>query len=87
MNGTIALTARRLALPLSVAGIAALGGVAIAPAASAAESGSVIIRDGDHGPDAFVQLGNRKIPVFQCEDAKPNKQHSNCIDLGGPTRF
>jgi hypothetical protein len=84
MSSTITATARRFALTLTVAGIAALGSVAVAPAASAAQSDVVI---NDHGPDAFVILEHGKMPVFECDADKPNKQHDNCIDVTGPTRF
>ena len=87
MNSTIAVTARRFALTLTVAGIAALGGIAVAPAASAAEDSGVVLRDGNNGPDAFVQLEHGKIPVFYCDEDKPKKQHNNCIDLTAPSRF
>jgi hypothetical protein len=79
-------TARRFALTLTVAGAAALGSVAIAPVASAAQS-DVVINDGNNGPDAFVILEHGKMPVFLCDPAKPNKQHNNCLDTSGPTRF
>ena len=85
MSTTIT-TARRFALTLTVAGAAALSSVAIAPAAFAAQS-DVVINDGNHGPDAFVILEHGKMPVFECDLAKPNKQHNNCIDVSGPTRF
>ena len=87
MNSTIAVTARRFALTLTVAGIAALGGIAVAPAASAAQDTGVVFRDGNHGPDAFVQLEHGKMPVFYCDEDKPNKQHNNCVDLSAPSRF
>ena len=87
MNSTIAVTARRFALTLTVAGIAALGGVAVAPAASAAQDTGAVLRDGNNGPDAFVQLEHGKIPVFNCDEDKPKKQHNNCIDLTAPSRF
>jgi hypothetical protein len=80
MNSTIAGPARRFALTLTVAGIAGLGGIAVAPAASA-DPGS------NNGPDAFIQLEHGKYPVFECDADKPNKQHNNCIDVTGPTRF
>jgi hypothetical protein len=86
MISTIAGTARRFALTLTVAGIAALGGIAVAPAASAAQS-DVVINDGNNGPDAFVMLEHGKMPVFECDDTKPNQRHNNCIDVSGPTRF
>jgi hypothetical protein len=78
MSGT--LTVRRFALTLSVAGIAALGGIAVAPAASAAPP------DGK-GPALIMDLEHGKLPVFECDADKPNQRHNNCIDLGGPTRF
>ena len=86
MNSTIAGTARRFALTLTVAGIAALGSVAIAPAASAAQT-DVVINDGDNGPDAFVVLDNGKMPVFECDPAKPNQRHNICLHVYGDSRF
>ena len=86
MNSTIAGTARRFALTLTVAGIAALGGIAVAPAASAAQS-DVVINDGNNGPDAFVILEHGKMPVFECDVLNEHKRHNNCIDTTGPTRF
>ena len=73
MNSTIAVTARRFALTLTVAGIAALGGIAVAPAASAAQDTGVVFLDGDHGPDAFVVTATGRVPVFFCEDVQPGK--------------
>jgi hypothetical protein len=88
MSSTITVTARRFVLTLSVAGIAALGGIAVAPAASAAEgSDSVVVREGVNGPDAFVLLEHGRIPVFECDADHSNQQHNNCIDVTGPTRF
>jgi len=86
MNRTTIATARRFALTLTVAGIAALGGIAVAPAASAAQS-DVVINDGNNGPDAFVILEHGKMPVFECDDLNVIKRHNNCIDVSGPTRF
>ena len=86
MNSTLTGTARRFALTLTVAGIAALGGIAVAPAASAAQS-DVVINDGTNGPDAFVVLEHGKMPVFECNPDNPNQRHNNCIDVSGPTRF
>lgn len=83
---TITSTARRFALTLTIAGAAALGSVAIAPAASAAQS-DIVINDGSHGPDAFVILEHGKMPVFECDADKPKQRHNNCIDTSGPTRF
>jgi len=86
MSTTITGTARRFALTLTVAGIAALGSVAIAPAASAAES-DVVINDGSNGPAAFVILDHGKMPVFLCDEDNMNKQHNNCLRIFGDTRF
>ena len=79
-------TARRFALTLTVAGAAALGSVAIAPAASAAQS-DIVINDGNNGPDAFVILEHGKMPVFECDPVNMNKQHNNCLRVFGDTRF
>ena len=85
MSTTIT-TARRFALTLTVAGAAALSGVAIAPAAFAAQS-DVVINNGGNGPDAFVMLDHGRMPVFLCDPANPEKHHNNCLDVSGPTRF
>src|SRR6476620_10313182 len=71
-----ARTARRLALTLTVAGIAAFGSVAVAPAAFAAEGtdGPAYVIDGNgNGPDSFVVTTTGRIPVFFCDDVKPGK--------------
>jgi hypothetical protein len=80
MNSTIAGTARRLALTLTVAGIAALGSVAVAPSASAAPPAG-------KGPALIMDLEHGKMPVFECNPDKPNQRHNNCIDMDAPTRF
>ena len=80
MTSTIAVTARRFTLTLTVAGIAALGGIAVAPAASAAQPE-------DKGPALIMDLEHGKLPVFECNPDKPNQRHNNCIDTDGPTRF
>jgi hypothetical protein len=92
MNTEMALTARKFALTLAVAGVAAIGSIAVAPAASAtpmAQNGpdSVSERSGGHGPDAFLEREHGRQAIFFCEEDKPNKQHDKCIDLTGPTRF
>jgi hypothetical protein len=89
MHTEMALTARRFALTLAVAGIAAMGSVALAPAASAAQDGPSSVIDNSHGngPDQFIQLEHGRQPIFFCDVEKPNKQHNNCIDLVGPGRF
>ena len=76
MNSTIAGTTRRFVLTLTVAGIAALGSIAIAPAASAApaqDGGNYLIEGNGNGPDAFVVTATGRVPVFFCEDVQPGK--------------
>jgi hypothetical protein len=91
MYTEMALTARKFALTLAVAGIAAMGSVALAPAASAAPAqdgpASVTQRSGNNGPDAFLEREHGRQPIFFCDVEKPNKQHNNCVDLSGATRF
>ena len=68
---------RRFGATFAIAGIAALGSVAVAPAASAAtpvqDGASYIIERTGNGPDAFVVTTKGRIPVFFCEDVKPGK--------------
>jgi hypothetical protein len=100
MNRTRISTARRLVLTLTVAGVAALGSVAIAPAASAApvEGGTNMLIEGTgNGPDAFILTATGRIPVFFCDDVQPGKdgvvdqvmkQHNICVVLQpGGNRF
>jgi len=89
MYTEMALTARRFALTVAVAGIAAMGSVAIAPAASAAEDGpgAVIEHGNGNGPDEFLVTEQGRRPIFICDVENPNRQHNNCIDLTGPSRF
>ena len=90
MYTEMALTARRFALTLAVAGIAALGSVALAPAASAAQDApgaTVEKKSHGNGPDAFLQLEHRKVPIFFCDAEKPKQHAKDCIDLTAPTRF
>ena len=84
MKIEMALTARRTALTLAIAG-AVLGFAA--PAASAAPmalDGPTYIIDGPgngHGPAAFmVSVDNGREAVFFCDADKPNKRHNVCID-------
>jgi hypothetical protein len=59
-----------------VAGIAAFGSGAVAPAAFAADStdGPAYILDGNgNGPDSFVVTATGRIPIFFCDDVKPGK--------------
>ena len=76
MNRTTIGTARRFALTLTVAGAAALGSIAIAPAASAAplaDGTNMLIEGAGNGPDAFILTSTGRIPVFFCEDVQPGK--------------
>jgi hypothetical protein len=76
MNRTRISTARRFALTLTVAGAAALGSVAIAPAASAApaqDGPNYLIAGNGNGPDQFIVTATGRIPVFFCEDVQPGK--------------
>jgi uncharacterized protein YraI len=82
---------RRIGATLAIAGVTALGSVALAPAASAAapaQDGPVAVIDGNgNGPDKFIVLEHgQRIPVFYCE-ADTNKQHNNCevpVVVDGP---
>jgi hypothetical protein len=82
--------ARRFAMVLAVAGAAALGTVATAPAALAAPAAArvdlpvTVMNDKGNGPDAFIITENGRVPIFFCDPEKPNKQHNNCLNLGGP---
>jgi hypothetical protein len=81
-------TARRFALTLAVAGIGALGSVAIAPAASAepVNDGPAYIIPGPgngNGPDQFIVTDSGRIPVFFCDADKPEQRHNNCIKRTG----
>lgn len=81
---TTTRSARRFALTLAVAGVAALGSVAVAPAAFAASNvdGPNYVIDGPgNGPDKFIVTDHGRIPVFFCDDSNPNKQHNNCLDV------
>ena len=84
MYTEMALTARRFALTLAVAGIAGLGSIAVAPAASAAPAveqdgpNSVVHNNGGNGPDAFLILEHGSKPVFFCDVQHVKKQHNNC---------
>ncbi len=80
MNSTAARIPglRRIALVAAAAGIAALGGLAVAPSASAAE---VVPGVGQNGPDAFLVFDHGRQPIFFCDDSQPQKQHNICIDV------
>jgi hypothetical protein len=77
MNTTIS-PLRRVGATVAIAGIAALGSVAVAPAASAAtqvvDGENYVIEGNGNGPDAFVVTATGRIPVFFCEDGKPGKE-------------
>jgi uncharacterized protein YraI len=93
MNATLS-SARRIGATLAIAGIAALGSVAIAPAASAAQAevdGPISVLEGNgngNGPDKFIVLEDgQRIPVFYCDENKPNQRHNNCeapVSTDGP---
>ena len=79
----------RIATTLVALGIAAVGSIAIAPAASAApvQDGPSYVIDGPgatngNGPDAFVVTEHGRIPVFFCDDEKPNKHANKCVPVG-----
>ena len=79
MYTEMALTARRFALTLAVAGIAAMGSVALAPAASAAPvvqdgPSTVIEKTTGNGPDQFLVTDHGKQPVFLCGDDKAKNE-------------
>jgi hypothetical protein len=80
---------RRIGATLAIAGIAAFGSVAIAPAASAAPNVAaapaaqdgplkVLDREGKGGPDAFIQLEHGRVAVFFCDEDKPKKHAKKC---------
>jgi hypothetical protein len=82
MNSTLA---RRFALTLATAGIAVLGSVAVAPAASAAPAevgyGQIVESPANgNGPDAFIVTDHGRVPVFFCDDSG---EHANkCTPTG-----
>ena len=93
MTRSIARPARRFALTLAATGIAAMGSVALAPAASAApvQNGPSYVIDGPGhgGPDAFVVKDKGRLAVFFCDADKPHQHAKKCItpvEEGG-TRF
>ena len=83
---TTTRSARRFALTLAVAGVAALGSVAVAPAAFAATNvdGPAYTIDGvsnGNGPDSFLVTDHGRTPIFFCDDVNPDKQHNNCVSI------
>ena len=94
MYTEMALTARKFALTLAVTGIATMGSIALAPAASAAapvaqDGPNSIIEGVGNGPDEFMLTEHGRKPVFFCDDEKSNQRHQNCIHLVpvGGSRF
>ena len=91
MNTTIS-PLRRIGATFALAGLAALGSVALAPAASAAPANvqdgpaSVVEGTGGNGPDAFIVFEHGVKPVFFCDLDNPNKRHNNCewVVVDGP---
>jgi hypothetical protein len=100
MKIEMALTARRTAVTLALAG-AVLGFAA--PAASAApkavttpapvehvQNGPSYIIEGPgarngNGPHAFIVNGDgTREPVFFCDEDKPNKRHNICVEKPVP---
>ena len=78
---------RRAALVLATTGIAGLGGVLVAPAASASTD---LVHDGPNsvvvsnaGPDAFIVKPHGVLPVFFCDPMNPNRQQTTCISVSG----
>jgi hypothetical protein len=80
----------RIATTLVTLGIAAVGSVALAPAASAApvaDGPRYVInvdRGNGNGPDAFIVTDNGRIPVFFC-DADSNAHATKCSPVGDET--
>jgi len=92
MYTEMALTARRFALTLAVAGIAAMGSVALAPAASAAPveqdgPGTIIETTHGNGPEQFLLGEHGRTAIFFCDFEKPEKHENKCIDMTGSSRF
>ena len=84
MNSTLT---RRFALTLATAGIAVLGSVAVAPAASAAPAevgyGQIVESPANgNGPDAFIVTDHGRVPVFFCDDENANKHANKCAPVG-----
>jgi hypothetical protein len=77
----------RIATTLVTLGIAGVGSIALAPAASAApvaDGPSYVInidRDNGNGPDAFIVTDNGRIPVFFC-DGDSNGHANKCSPVG-----
>ena len=74
---------RRATVTIALAGVAAFGTVALAPAASAAQSdvdGSsyTITGPGAGGPDYFLVTERGRKPIFFCEADQPNKRKNVC---------
>ena len=77
----------RIATTLVTLGIAAVGSIALAPAASAApvQDGPSYVIDGPgngNGPDAFIVTEHGRTAIFFCDDEKPNKHANKCVPVG-----
>ena len=76
-------TLRRATATIALAGAATFGGVALAPAASAAQlsyDGSSYVIDGrnGNGPAAFLVIDQGRKPIFYCPNEKSNRVHKVC---------
>ena len=80
-------TLRRTATTVALAGAAILGTVALAPAASAAQSATPTAVDGgsytipgtgNGGPSYFLVTDQGRKPIFFCDADKPNERQNNC---------
>jgi hypothetical protein len=81
--------ARRLAMVLAAAGIAGLGTLATASSAAAApkaepvpveqDGSAYVVKGNGNGPNYFIVVDDKKIPVFFCDEDNPNKRHNICI--------
>ena len=88
---------RRTATTVALAGAAVFGTVALAPAASAAQSAPPAVDGASYtvpgksngGPSWFLVTDHGRKPIFFCEDDKPNKRQNNCQadPVAAPDRF
>ena len=78
-------TVRRTAATIALAGAAVFGSVALAPAASAAQTAAqpavdgtsyTIPGNGNGGPDYFLVTEKGRKPIFFLDADKPNKRHN-----------
>jgi hypothetical protein len=80
----------RIATTLVTLGIAAVGSIALAPAASAApvQDGPSYVIDAPgngngNGPDAFIVTEHGRTPIFFCDDS--GKHANKCAPIGDET--